>query len=51
MRKSMPDYVKMIEWIDRVGYSVDIKGLVKKYGIKPVNFEKWAKKVKWAVKV
>lgn len=51
IRKTMPDYAKMIEWIDRVGYSVDIKGLVKKYGIKPVKFEDWAKKVKWPASV
>jgi uncharacterized protein YbjT (DUF2867 family) len=47
MRKTMPDFAKMIEWIDKVGYSVDINGLTKKYGIKPISFEDWAKKVKW----
>ncbi len=50
MRKAMPDFAKMIEWIDKTGYNVDIPGLAKKYGIRPMNFEHWVKKVKWPAK-
>jgi uncharacterized protein YbjT (DUF2867 family) len=47
MRKAMPDFAKMIDWIDKTGYSVDIPGLAKKYGIRPMTFEHWVKKAKW----
>jgi len=51
MRKAMPDFAKMIDWIDKTGYDVDIPGLTKKYGIRPMTFEHWIKKVKLPARV
>jgi len=46
VRKAMPDFAKMIEWIDSNGYNVDIDGLVNKYGIRPVTFKQFLAKLK-----
>ncbi len=47
IRKVSEDYALMLEWFDRVGYDVDIKGIAKESGIKPTPFVQWASKVKW----
>ncbi len=44
IRKAMPDFAMMMEWINSTGYSVDIKALTEEYGIKPLTFEEWALK-------
>src|SRR3989454_10008894 len=36
------DYALMLEWFDRVGYNVDIRGLAQQYGIKPTTLAGWA---------
>lgn len=50
MRKMSEDYAIMLEWFDRVGYSVDIPALTKKYGIQPVKLDEWAKRADLAAK-
>ena len=47
IKRTMPDYAKMMEWMDKVGYSVVIPALTTKYGIQLVTFDQFAKKVKW----
>ncbi len=44
VRKQSADYAAMLEWFDRVGYSVDIQGLIKAFGIKPLTLAEWADK-------
>ena len=41
------DYALMLEWFDRVGYSVDIPGLAKRYGITPTTLADWAARAAW----
>jgi uncharacterized protein YbjT (DUF2867 family) len=43
VRKNSEDFAIMLEWFDRVGYSADIAGLEKKYGIKPTTFVELAR--------
>ena len=43
IRKWSEDYAIMLEWFDRVGYDVDIQGLIKTYGIRPVTLDEWVK--------
>lgn len=47
IRSFSEDYALMIEWFERVGYSVDIQANFKKYGIKPTTLSDWADGVKW----
>src|SRR2546425_12166084 len=48
VRKAGEDYALMLEWFDRVGYSADISGNVKRYGIKPTTLAEWAASVGWS---
>jgi len=48
VRKFSEDYALVLEWFDRVGFNADIPGNVKKYGIPPTRFEKWAYEVLWS---
>jgi len=41
------DYALMLEWFDRVGYNVDIRGLAQQYGIKPTTLAGWAARAAW----
>ena len=47
VRKWSEDYGIMLEWFDRVGYSVDIPTLEKTHGIRPTKLEEWATAVRW----
>ncbi len=47
VRKFSEDFALMLEWFDRVGYSVDIQGQTNKSGIKPTSFVDWAKRASW----
>ncbi len=44
VRETSLDYAIMLEWFDRVGYNVDIPGIEKHYGIRPIKFKEWAEK-------
>jgi len=44
LRKQSEDYAIMLEWFDRVGYDVDIPGLIREYGIRPLTLGEWADK-------
>lgn len=44
VRKQSEDYAIMLEWFDRVGYDVDIRGLISEYGIRPLTLGEWADK-------
>ena len=46
IRKFSEDYAIMLEWFERVGYSVDIPALEKEYGIKMTKLSEWAKTFK-----
>ncbi len=46
IRKMSNDFAIMFEWVDRVGYSVDISSLVDRTGIKPLTLTQWAAKLK-----
>lgn len=48
VRKWSEDFASMLEWFDRVGYSVDIPRLAKEYDIRLTTLAEWASKVKWA---
>lgn len=48
VRKFSMDFALMVEWFDRVGYDVDIKGQEKTYGIRPTSLQEWAASLKWA---
>ena len=43
LRSSNPDMATMFEWFERVGYSVDIAGLERKYGVKLMKLPEWAR--------
>ncbi len=47
IRKWSEDYAIMLEWFDRVGYSVDIPALSKQYGIHITTLAEWAAKTTW----
>jgi uncharacterized protein YbjT (DUF2867 family) len=42
VRKNSADFASMLEWFDRVGYSADIEGLEREFGIKPTKLAEWA---------
>jgi uncharacterized protein YbjT (DUF2867 family) len=44
VRKNSADFAIMLEWFDREGYSADIDGLQREFGIKPTKLDEWAKK-------
>ncbi len=47
VRKWSEDYAIMLEWFDRVGYSVDISALSKQYEIRLTTLAEWAAKTNW----
>ncbi len=49
VRQASEDMAKMYEWFDRVGLTVDIEELRKRYAVQPVTFSRWAAMVKWPV--
>jgi uncharacterized protein YbjT (DUF2867 family) len=44
VRKNSADFAIMLEWFDRVGYSADIDGLQREFGIKPTKLDEWVAK-------
>jgi len=44
VRKNSEDFAIMLEWLDRVGYDADIPGNERKYDIRPIKLEEWARK-------
>jgi uncharacterized protein YbjT (DUF2867 family) len=48
IRKASEDYALMLEWFDRIGYTVDIPALAKRYGVRPTTLAEWAAKAKWS---
>lgn len=49
VRKFSGDFAAMLEWFDAVGYSADIEGNARRFGIEPTRFEAWARTVDWTV--
>ena len=49
VRAMSPAYAAMYEWLDRVGLSVNIAEVSRKYGLQPLGLKEWARKVKWPV--
>lgn len=47
VRKYSEDYAIMLEWFDKVGYSVNIHNLINESGIKPLTLAQWAAKIHW----
>lgn len=48
MREQNPDFARMFEWFDQVGYSADIAGLKRDYpSVGWHSFEAWAKAQPW----
>ncbi len=48
VRKASADFAAMLEWFDRAGYSADIAGNAKEFGIPPTTLEAWADRQKWS---
>jgi uncharacterized protein YbjT (DUF2867 family) len=46
VRKNSEDFALMLEWFERVGYDVDIPGLEREFGIRPMKLEAWAARQK-----
>ena len=44
VRKNSADFAIMLEWLDGVGYNVDIAGLEQKSGIRLMKLPEWARK-------
>jgi hypothetical protein len=42
VRQNSDDLAAMLEWFDRVGYSVDIPALAAKWDIRPMTLAEWA---------
>jgi uncharacterized protein YbjT (DUF2867 family) len=42
VRKNSEDFAVMLEWFERVGYDVDIAGLERESGIRPMKLVEWA---------
>lgn len=51
VRKSSEDFAKMLEWFEAVGYSADIEGNARRFGVRPTRFKEWARTVDWSVPV
>jgi len=49
VRKFSDDFATMLEWFDRVGYSADIEGNQKRFGVEPTRFADWVRTVDWTV--
>ena len=47
VRKFSDDFALMLEWFDRVGYTVDIPGTAKEYGVEATSFERWVADATW----
>jgi uncharacterized protein YbjT (DUF2867 family) len=47
VRKFSEDFAIMLEWFDSTGYSVDIEGTAKAFGIAPTSFAEWAATAAW----
>jgi uncharacterized protein YbjT (DUF2867 family) len=47
VRKFSEDFALMLEWFDLVGYSADIEGNAKEFGVKPTSFADWAPRQNW----
>ncbi|MCC7241483.1 MAG: NmrA/HSCARG family protein [Acidobacteria bacterium] len=45
IRAGSDDFALMLEWFDREGYSVDIPGLQREFGIAPTTLDAWADQV------
>ncbi len=43
VRKISEDFAAMLEWFERVGYSVDIPSLETRWGIRPTTLREWAR--------
>jgi uncharacterized protein YbjT (DUF2867 family) len=48
VREFSDDFATMLEWFDAVGYSVDIAGNGKEFGIAPTTFKEWAAGAAWS---
>lgn len=44
VRKSSEDFALMLDWFNKVGYSVDIGGLQREFGIRPTSVREWIAK-------
>ncbi len=47
VRKFSEDFAIMLEWFDRVGYSVDIAATATEFGVSPTSFSTWAAGAAW----
>ena len=47
VRTFSEDFAIMLEWFDRVGFSVDIAGSAERYGVTPTPFETWVAAQAW----
>ena len=47
VREFSEDFAAMLEWFDAVGYSADIEGNEKRFGIRATPFAEWVKTVSW----
>ena len=43
VRKNSEDFASMLDWFDKVGYSADIEGMRREFGIAPTRLEEWAR--------
>lgn len=43
VRQNSEDMALMLEWFDKVGYSADIAGVEKAWGIRPMSVREWAR--------
>jgi len=50
MRAKNPDFAEMFSWLNKVGYSADIKNLHKEFPeVQWQNFKDWAQQQDWSV--
>jgi uncharacterized protein YbjT (DUF2867 family) len=50
MRAENPDFAEMFSWLNKVGYSADIKNLHKDFPeVQWQNFQDWAQQQDWSV--
>ena len=45
VRKNSEDFALMLDWFDKVGYSADIEGTSREFGVTPTRLEEWAKTI------
>ncbi|HUU30369.1 MAG TPA: NmrA/HSCARG family protein [archaeon] len=48
VRKFSEDFAIMLEWFDRVGYSVNIPELTKEFEVHPAKLDEWAARQSWS---